>query len=510
MRWRCTETPKSLIARGDRDASPLPKPRLIVPEPDEQQAVNPYQRGVTEQAAETEPVWMRIARRLSMDRAVGFAVLARFWQLLTGPITQLLIVFCFNEIQQGYYYAFMNLLAMQIFVELGLHVVIINVASHEWASLELSEGGITGDQENLSRLVSLGRTTVRWYAITAMLFVLVVTILGTLFLESLQKGDVEWSQISSWAAPWITLVFLTGAQLGLLPLTAILEGCSQLPVVNRVRFWQGIIGSAVVWALMATGCGLWALCGSAAVRLGGECYLVTVRYRRFFEPFRQPPQGATINWKEEILPLQWRIAIQGVFLWLASHLAGLVIMKYHGLAVSGRFGMMWTILVALQAASLSWIETRRPKFGQLIAERKYQELDELFFRVSRVSVLLLAAGGTLFTMGVWLLNQVPHWACIRISDRLPDAATTAVFSLALIVFQFAQCSNIYVRAHKRDPFLLAAIISSSTIALLVFWLGKQHGIWGVAIGYLFGVAVVQTPCWLVIWATTRRRWHSEN
>ena len=80
-----------------------------------------------------DAAWVRVARWMGVDRAVGFAVLARFWQLLTGPVTQLLIVFCFTDIQQGYYYAFMNLLAMQIFVELGLHVVIINVASHEWS-----------------------------------------------------------------------------------------------------------------------------------------------------------------------------------------------------------------------------------------------------------------------------------------------------------------------------------------------------------------------------------------
>ncbi len=481
-----------------------------MPDTDEQQAVTPYQRGVTEKPAETEPLWMRIARRLSIDRAVGFAVLARFWQLLTGPITQLLIVFCFNEIQQGYYYAFINLLAMQIFVELSLHVVIINVASHEWSSLELTEDGITGDSEKLSRLVSLGRSAVRWYVIAAFLFVLVVTILGTLFLGSLQDKQFEWSDVGSWAAPWATLVLLTGVQLAVLPLTAILEGCSQLPAINRIRFWIGIVGSIVVWTLIASGCGLWALCGSATVRLAGEYYLVAIRYRKFFEPFRKPPQGTIVNWREEVLPLQWRIAIQGVFLWLASHLAGLVIVKYHGLAVSGRFGMMWTILVALQAASLSWIDTRRPLFGQLIAERKFRALDEMFFRVSRVSVLLLATGGLLFTVGIWIFNQLPYWGCQRIADRLPDAATTGVFSLALVILQLAQCSNIYVRAHKKDPFLLAAIISSSSIAVLVFWLGKQHGVWGVGIGYLFGVAVIQTPYWLIIWAATRRLWHSEK
>jgi len=483
---------------------------LVLSESDED--TNPFQVStvVPDSNGTSEPKWMRVARGLGMDRAIGFAVLGRFWQLLTGPVTQLLIVFCFTEIQQGYYYAFMNLLAMQIFVELGLHVVIINVASHEWPGLELSATGIVGNGDQISRLISLGRAAFRWYTIVSILFIVVVATLGILFFLDIQHGNSGLERFAGWTITWIVLVTLTGLQLALLPLTAILEGCSQLPVINRVRFWQGIAGSAVVWILMACGFGLWALCGSAAVRLTGEFYLVAIRYRRFFAPFRHRPQGATIDWKNEILPLQWRIAVQGVFLWLATHLAGLVILKYHGLAVSGRFGMMWTILVALQAASLSWIETRRPLFGQLIAERKYALLDETFFRMSRISVCLLLVGVTLFTIGVWSVNQLPYWFFRRIAERLPSATVSAVFSLALVILHLALCTNIYVRAHKQDPFLWAAVVSSSTIAILVFWLGKTYGDIGVGVGYLIGVALIQTPLWLFIWARTRRLWHTRE
>ena len=454
--------------------------------------------------------WVKLAQWLGIDQAVGFAVLARFWQLLTGPITQLLIVFCFSDIQQGYYYAFMNLLAMQIFVELGLHVVIINVASHEWAGADLTEAQPMRENDRLSRLISLGRTSVWWYSIAATLFVVLVSILGWLFFIDLEEASGGGLALSEWLAPWVALVGLTGLQLVLLPLTAILEGCGQLPVINRVRFWQGVAGSAIVWALMSGGFGLWALSGSAAVRMLGELYLVVVRYWPFFGPFWNKPTGQLISWKTEILPLQWRMAVQGALLWLANHLAGLVVLKYHGASASGKFGMMWTILVAMQAASLSWIETRRPLFGRLIAEKKYQVLDELFFRMSRISIVLLLTGTSLFTLGVWIVNQLPFWFFQRIADRLPGVIPTALFAAALVVMQLAQCTNIYVRAHKRDPFLLAAIVSNLTIAGLVFWLGSNQGILGVAIGYLTGVSIVQVPLWVVIWWRTRIEWHSDG
>ena len=480
-----------------------------VPVSENEGDTNPYHPGASSDQTVDSPL-MAVARKLGIDRAIGFAVLSRFWQLLTGPITQLLIVFCFSEIQQGYYYAFMNLLAMQVFVELGLHVVIINVASHEWSGLRFTDNGIEGDPDKISRLVSLGRTSYRWYAVAAVLFVAVVSVLGCLFFLDLASGSTGWLATSSWMLPWLVLVGLTGLQLLLLPLTAILEGCGQLPIVNRIRFWQGVAGSLVVWACMAFGLGLWALCASAAVRLLGEFYLVSVRFQMFFIPFRKPAAGSTIDWKGEVLPLQWRMAIQGALLWLANHLALLVVLKYHGASAAGRFGMMSTILVAMQAASLSWIETRRPLFGQLIARKDYGQLDETFFRMSRISVLMLVAGTTLFTAGVWVVNQMPYWFFQKIADRLPDLLTVTLFSVGLVVMQLAQCTNIYVRAHKKDPFLLAAIVSNLSIAVLVFWLGQKYGMTGVAAGYLLGVSVVQVPLWVGIWWKTRIEWHSDG
>ena len=61
--------------------------------------------------------------RFGVDGAVGFAVASKIWQLLTGPITQFLLVVRFTPALQDYYYAFNNLLGLQVFVELGLHEV---------------------------------------------------------------------------------------------------------------------------------------------------------------------------------------------------------------------------------------------------------------------------------------------------------------------------------------------------------------------------------------------------
>ncbi|MDA1231526.1 MAG: hypothetical protein O2856_12185, partial [Planctomycetota bacterium] len=277
---------------------------------------NPGDQSNVEPSEQMSSFLVRTLKTLGIDRAVGFAVLARLWQLLTGPLTQLLIVVSFSEATQDYFYAFSKMLGLQIFVELGLHVVLISVSSHEWSRLSLQDGQIVGDAAAKSRLISLGRKMLRWYGIAAVIFAVVITVAGLWFFsEAAGEGDIETHRERiAWLTPWIALVIVNGLQLPLLPLTAILEGCQQLAVINRVRFWQAVIGTIIVWLAVAGSFGLWALVASAVIRLAGEYYLVGVRYRTFFDAFRVPPEKGQVDWKHEILPLQWRIAVQGILL----------------------------------------------------------------------------------------------------------------------------------------------------------------------------------------------------
>jgi len=466
----------------------------------------PGQQGVSAVGSNQVSLLKRTLLRVGVDGAVGFAVLARLWQLLTGPVTQLILVVSFSKSTQDYYYAFSNMLGMQVFVELGLHVVLISVSSHEWSQLSLQDGQIVGDPVARSRLISLGRMMLRWYGVAALIFAGTITVAGFLFFSQTSSNEALRENVS-WIAPWLALVIVNGLQLPLLPLTAILEGCNQLSAINRVRFWQAVAGTLTVWLALTSGFGLWALVALASIRLAGECYLVAVRFRAFFAAFRSPPEQELVDWKHEILPLQWRIAVQGVLLWLANQMPLLLIFRERPAGEATKLGMTWTILTALQAASLAWIETRRPVFGAMIAARKFTELDQLFFRMTRLSMLIMTAAMICFSLTVWWLGTRGEWLFERLADRMLPVGPTVMFAIAMVSLQFALCTNLYVRAHKRDPFLVASIISSLTVATLQVLLGKIYGCGGVAAGYLLGVGCVQVPLWTVIWARTRSEWH---
>jgi hypothetical protein len=441
--------------------------------------------------------------RMEVDRAVFYSVAARAWQFVAGPVTLLLIVSYFTPQLQGYFYTFASLLALQVFVELSLHVVIINVASHEWAKLQLDEHGcLIGDQAALGRLVSLGRRVAAWYGIAGLVFVVGVGAAGVFFFWQKALPQHEWLQ------PWVALVVLTGLLLWTLPFVAILEGCNQVATVNKFRVLQAVTGNLVVWAAIALGAGLWTAAASAAVRLLWEFYLLCVRYRRFFQPFLSAPTGSRIGWRTEIWPLQWRLGVQGVFQYFAFYLFTPVMLQFHGAAVAGQMGMTWTVLTALQAAAFAWVQTRTPLFGMLIARKDYRELDRVFKRLTVISVCVLLVGGTLLCSIVAILNDLAHPLAQQLAGRLLPPLPTAVFATAVLLFHIPQCQSIYIFAHKRNPLLVVSVVTTSSIGVAVCLLGRKFGPLGAGLGFLGVVALFTLPAWTSIWLRCRREWHT--
>ena len=185
----------------------------------------------------------RIAHAAQLDGAVLWGLAGRIWSASAGPITALIIAYAFSPEVQGYHYTFLSLLALQIFLELGLSGVITTFASHEWVSLEISsEGRITGDPAALSRLASITRLGIAWFGFCAIALTIVLIIAGVYFFSSSQPA----AQLN-WRGPWVLLSILSGAHLAILPLWAIFLGCNQVAEINLYRFSEGAVRSVTLW-----------------------------------------------------------------------------------------------------------------------------------------------------------------------------------------------------------------------------------------------------------------------
>jgi O-antigen/teichoic acid export membrane protein len=441
----------------------------------------------------------RVLERLEVDRAVAYALSLRVWQLVGGTVSVLLMSVYFSQETQGYYYTLNSLMTLQCFFDLGLGVVIINIASHEWMHLRLDDTGcVEGDAAALSRLVSLGRLLFRWYAIASVLFMVGVGIGGAYFLAQRPQVQIEWQQ------PWWLLVILTGLLLWTMPFTALLEGCSQVVAVNRFRLLQAVAANLAIWAAMVLDTGLWVAVAGTAMRLIIAIGFLVRRADTFFHSFSKSPSGPRIEWRDEIWPMQWRLGLSSVAGYFAYSLLTPVLFHFHGPTLAGQMGMTWTLLMVVHSSALAWLQTRVSRFGILAAARNWDELDRLFRRVTLIALAVMTLGG----LGLCGLVYGMGEFAFRLADRLLPPLPTLIFVLALVAQFVVHAQAIYVHAHKQDPLAAVQICGNAGIGLAVWWLGRGHGAVGAATGYLAVVIVFILPTATIIWARRRREWHA--
>ncbi|MCX5712625.1 MAG: TIGR04372 family glycosyltransferase [Candidatus Omnitrophica bacterium] len=418
-----------------------------------------------------------------VDRAVFFGILAKIWSTASGPLTALLVIIKFTPEYQGYYYTFGSLLALQVFVELGLGTVIIQFASHEWSRLKMDDSGsIVGDDKALSRLASLASITFKWYIVGGAIIAIGLGLGGYIFfLQSHNNANVNWS------LPWLSICFFTGISICLIPIWSLLEGCNQVSTVYTYRFFQGIIASMAIWIAIISGAKLWS--ASIFVAATTLCTILFLKYKywNFIKSLlvaKSP--GSCINWRKEVLPMQWRIAVSWISGYFVFSFFTPVIFRYHGPVIAGQFGMTWSAILMVSAISGAWLPPKVPMFGMLIAEKKYTELDSIFGRLTKIFVVITVLSAAAVWGMVYALNKLKHPFAARLLPVLP----MTLFLIAQIVMMLSAPFSIYLRAHKKEPILFVSIFYALFSALITFILGKYYSVTAIGFGCLALNAIV--------------------
>lgn len=454
---------------------------------------------VTKQIFDLRSVIVRILRLAQIDRPVFFGLADKIWLITTGPVTLILIATRFTPELQGYYYTFANLLALQVFVEMGLGTVIIQFASHEWSKLSLDEeGGIVGDTDALSRLSSLAQIATKWYLIGGILLSLGLALGGYIFFSTSNN-----TAGISWSGPWVLLSLMTGTNIVLLPLWSILEGCNQVSKLYAYRFIQDIFKNIFLWIAIFGGAQLWSTSVSILVIIVCAPIFILSHYKKFFiQLLRSKPESSVIKWKEDLLPMQWRIALSWMSGYFVFSLFTPVLFKYQGPVVAGQMGMTLSVVSVVSAIACAWLAPKVPVFGMLIAQSKYDDLDKLMWRIVKIVMIV----STIIVLVIWSTVFLLYHFHVSLSNRiLPPAPTLAfLFAQVLIVFSFPMSA--YLRAHKREPLVMLSLISGLLIGSSTIVLGKYYSVSGVAMGYL-AVNSVVILCVFLIWKRCKNQWH---
>jgi hypothetical protein len=404
-----------------------------------------------------------------------------------------------TPVQQGYYFTFGSVLGVSALFELGLAMVLVQFASHERAHLEWTRAGtLEGDAHSKARLASLLRMSVRWYATAAACLIAFLLPVGIVFFGRHPNPGV------SWLIPWIWIVVVTGLTLALMPILAVLEGAGLIAQIARLQLWQTVAGTVLLWVALVCKWGLYVVPVTNTVVLLCQAFWIVTRKRAFLRNlWHVNHTHSRIDWRREVWPLQWKIALSSVSGYVVFQLFNPILFATHGAAAAGRMGLSLSVMFTVSMMALSWVATKAAAFGTLVAQRSYATLDRIFFRSLRQSWVLCA----LACGGVWIAGWSLQALHLSIGDRILPPLSLALLAGAAVLNHGLFAEAIYLRAHKEEPYLGLSLGAALAVATSSIVLAGPYAFTGMMLSYfLICLTTLAVGTWIFL--VKRELWHA--
>ena len=308
------------------------------------------------------------ARFIGMDGAIAYSSGSRIVGGVAGVLSVFFISTFLTGVEQGFYFTFGSILAMQVFFELGLTGIMTQFVAHEVSHLTLNEQlEYVGENRYKSRLASLIQFCVKWYTVLALVVFGFLLVVGYVYFNRYGADHTE----INWQMPWLLICIGTAIKLFQSPFNSILMGLGKVKEMSKIGFWQQIILPSTVWTGLACGLKLYVV---------GISYLASVIIWQLFV-YSTGLEKIVINlWRvnviervsylKEIFPFQWKIALSWVSGYFIFQLFNPVLFATEGPVVAGQMGMTLIALNAIQAFSMSWLNTKVPLYSNLIAKKR--------------------------------------------------------------------------------------------------------------------------------------------
>jgi hypothetical protein len=448
--------------------------------------------------------WLDSARHgLGLDRAVVFTVLARAWTSASGLVTVVLIARFLSPAEQGYYYTFASLIALQMVFELGFSQVVMQLASHERAHLSICPNGpVTGDQTAHARLASVLQLSVRWYGAGALLLGLSLIPAGFYFFSSHQHlGDLV-----SWRTPWIAAATAAVCAFQLDPLYSFFEGCGFVSNVAHMRWVQAVIGSLLAWTTLITGHGLYAPAAVIAGQVVVGATWLLLRRRLLIDLLTYKIGQQPVSWRSEIWPFQWRIAISWISGYFVYQTFNPFLFAFRGPVAAGQMGMSLSFANAVMVIAMSWVSTKSAPFGTLIARKQYLQLDVLFFKALRNSTFVAAVGA----IAIWSGSTYLYSTHNRYADKLLSPLPFALLLVAAIFNHLLASMATYLRAHKQEKLFQLSLSIAVAVLVSNYFFARSSGALGMVTAYLVIMALLGLGGGTLLFSKYRRLWHADE
>jgi O-antigen/teichoic acid export membrane protein len=450
----------------------------------------------------------KINHVLGIDSSIAFTVLSKIVQVFGGFGSLFLIAKNLTSVEQGYYFTFGSILAIQVFFELGLTGIIVQYVAHENSNLVWKNHiSCEGSPQSISRLSSLLRFAVKWFSYTACILIIGLLISGYLFFQTYVNDNSN----VDWLTPWVILSITTTLSLLVSPILAFFEGLGMVKEIAKIRLLQQIIQFCLLSLFLALDFKLYS---SPLAAIGA--FIIIPIWIFFYSKFmllkfiwnKKGPWH--VNYKLEIFPFQWKIALSWISGYFIFQLFNPVLFAKEGPIVAGQMGMTLSVLNTIFSMTYSWISTKIPVFSGFIAKKEFNKLDSLFNKTVIQSTILNIVCLTLFFLVIFVFKLTGlRISSQYLSDRFLPLLPLLIMAIPIALNHITGSWATYMRCHKEEPMLFQSIVIGILCMLSTVLLGNTFGLLGITIGYL-SLSVISLIWTYFIFINKKMEWHHGN
>lgn len=385
---------------------------------------------------------------LALDANVIKVLVFRVWTIFAGVITVFFIPQYLDAQAQGFFFTFLSIVAIQALFDLGLSQIITQISSHEYS--HVTGYGIGIEDRHRAKLFYIKSLIRKWYFWATIIFLVLVMGFGIFYFSIFSTSPLD-----VWVGPWLLLITATAVNLCLTPRFAMVEGAGWTGQVAMVRLVQSVLGYALLIGLLVGGAQLWSV--AAVPVTAAVCSFCWLRWAD--NPYRQVAQTPvdmfdTQSWRQELLGLQWRVALSWVGGYMATQSIVPIVFAMRGAVDAGWIGLGLQIFSAVQTLGMSWISAKIPLFGSLISRQEWRSLRDHFSCALTNAVLVTVVLGA----GVTGVLEVIRYYEPSITGRLPSSLVICLLAVTSVANTAVYAVAAYIRAHKVEPLVISSIV----------------------------------------------------
>ena len=348
------------------------------------------------------PIINRLISLLGVDKAIFYTVLGVGWSSIAGVISIFFIINYLTIVEQGYWYTFLSLGALTVFAELGFTTIITQFISHEYAHLTEMNGTLYGEESRLDRTVSLVKFSFKFYLVVTLIAFVILSIIGVIFL---MHSTMNYQLLIAWVFYSFTGAFMLLVSL----LGSILKGFNKVELVQKIITLTGFASSIAIWSALYANFSLLALAIGGIVNIILSLILFFSSSRTLWSQIFHSKVTGEYTWLKETLPLQWRYAISWTSGYFIFQFMVPVAMFYAGAAAAGKLGLVLVMVRTIQNMASSWGMTKVPHFNILVAQKRRNDLDNLFNTIQRQSLFMYTVISIAFILIVFFIFPLINW-----------------------------------------------------------------------------------------------------